>query len=127
DIAPNVPVVIGPDWRECADHVRGYAALYVGGMGSREKNFYNALACRMGYEREAAEVQRHYLERNYEAAMQAVPLEFIDATALLGPVDRVAERLQAFAQVGVGTLTVMPLAARSASDDAVETLRAMAE
>ncbi|WP_286899218.1 LLM class F420-dependent oxidoreductase [Thermocrispum sp.] len=129
DIAPSVPVVVGPDWRKCADAVRGYAALYLGGMGSREKNFYNAHARRMGFEREADEVQRLYLERNYQAAMQAIPVEFLDATSLLGPVDRIADRLQAYADAGVGTLNVLPFPAGggSGSLDAVATLRAAAE
>ncbi|MEU6641755.1 LLM class F420-dependent oxidoreductase [Saccharomonospora sp. NPDC046836] len=106
DIAPTVPLVTGPDWRACADAVRGYAALYLGGMGSKEKNFYNQLAGRMGFAAEAAEVQGHYLAKDYAAAMAAVPLEFIDATSLLGPKERIAERMTAFAEAGVTTLTV---------------------
>ncbi|MFJ4098455.1 LLM class F420-dependent oxidoreductase [Amycolatopsis japonica] len=108
DVVPTVPLVVGDDWKACADAVRGYAALYIGGMGSREKNFYNQLACRMGFEREAADVQQKYLGRDYEGAMAAVPLEFIDATSLLGPKERIAERMQAFAESGVTTLTVAP-------------------
>jgi F420-dependent oxidoreductase-like protein len=108
DIAPTVPLVTGTDWRACADAVRGYAALYLGGMGSREQNFYNQLACRMGFAAAAAEVQQRYLSRDYEGAMAAVPLEFIDATSLLGPPDRIAERMSAFAEAGVSTLTVAP-------------------
>lgn len=106
DVVPTVPLVVGSDWWECADAVRGYAALYVGGMGSREKNFYKDLACRMGFEREAQEVQDRYLARDYAGAMAALPLEFLDATSLLGPVERIAERMQEFARVGVTTLTV---------------------
>ncbi|WP_414942461.1 LLM class F420-dependent oxidoreductase [Amycolatopsis sp. cmx-11-51] len=108
DVVPTVPLVAGDDWKACADAVRGYAALYLGGMGSREKNFYNQLACRMGFEREAADVQQKYLDRDYEGAMSAVPLEFIDATSLLGPKERIADRIQAFAGAGVTTLTVAP-------------------
>ncbi|TKG72300.1 LLM class F420-dependent oxidoreductase [Prauserella endophytica] len=106
DIAPTVPLVPGADWRTCADAVRGYAALYLGGMGSREKNFYNQLACRMGFEAQAAEVQEKYLAKDYAGAMAAVPLEFIDATSLLGPKERIAERMAAYAEAGVTTLTV---------------------
>src|SRR5436309_11198808 len=57
DIVPTAPVVVGDDVKACADPVRGYASLYVGGMGSREQNFYNRLAVRMGYEKEAKEIQ----------------------------------------------------------------------
>ncbi|SDW72616.1 probable F420-dependent oxidoreductase, Rv3520c family [Amycolatopsis xylanica] len=115
DIAPTVPLVPGDDWKACADNVRGYAALYIGGMGSREKNFYNQLACRMGFEAEAAEVQEKYLARDYAGAQAAVPLEFLDATALLGPKERIAERMQAFAEAGVTTLTIAPSVADQAS------------
>jgi F420-dependent oxidoreductase-like protein len=106
DVVPTVPMVVGEDWRACADEVRPYAALYVGGMGSREQNFYNALARRMGFEAEAAQVQDRYLARDYAGAQAAVPLEFLDRTALLGPKERIRDRMQALAQVGVTTLTV---------------------
>lgn len=106
DVVPTVPVVVGEDWVAAADAVRPYAALYVGGMGSREQNFYNDLACRMGFEAQAAEVQDRYLARDYAGAMAAVPVEFVDATSLLGPVERIQDRMRAFAEVGVTTLTV---------------------
>ncbi|MEY7970741.1 LLM class F420-dependent oxidoreductase [Saccharomonospora xinjiangensis] len=108
DVAPSVPLVPGDDWTVCADSVRGYAALYLGGMGSRDKNFYNRLAVRMGFADAAAEVQDRYLAKDYEGAMAAVPLEFLDATSLLGPPSRIAERMAAFAEAGVTTLTVLP-------------------
>jgi F420-dependent oxidoreductase-like protein len=106
DVVPTVPMVLGDDVAACADPVRAYAALYVGGMGSREQNFYNALARRMGYEEAAQEVQDRYLAHDYAGAMAAVPLEFIDSTSLLGPKERVAERMRAFADSGVTTLTI---------------------
>ncbi|WP_328616130.1 LLM class F420-dependent oxidoreductase [Amycolatopsis sp. NBC_00355] len=108
DVVPTVPLVVGDDWRACADAVRGYAALYLGGMGSREKNFYNQLACRMGFAAEAAEVQEKYLARDRAGAMAAVPLEFLDATSLLGPKERIAEKMTQFAEAGVTTLSVSP-------------------
>jgi alkanesulfonate monooxygenase SsuD/methylene tetrahydromethanopterin reductase-like flavin-dependent oxidoreductase (luciferase family) len=122
---PTVPVVIGDDLEECAALVRAYSALYIGGMGSREKNFYNQLAARMGYEREAAEVQERYLERDYAGAAAAVPFEFIDRTSLIGPRERVQERLRAYADAGVTTLTVATYA--GTLDDRLQTLRTMAE
>lgn len=106
DVAATVPVVVGPDVEQCAMPVRPYAALYVGGMGSREQNFYNRLARRMGYEAEAELVQNHYLDRRHREAMAAVPLDFIDQTSLLGPPERIEERLHGFAEAGVTTLTV---------------------
>ena len=108
DVVPTVPIVVGDDPRACADPIRWYAALYVGGMGSRDKNFYNQLAVRMGYDEAAAAVQDLYLSREYDAAAAAVPYEFLDATALLGPKERIAEKMQDLARSGVTTLTLSP-------------------
>ena len=77
-MVPTVPVVVGDDVAMCAELVRWYAALYVGGMGSREKNFYNQLATRMGFGDAAREVQDLYLAKRQRDAAAAVPLEFID-------------------------------------------------
>ncbi len=125
DVAATVPVSIGPDVAGCADPIRPYAALYVGGMGSRKQNFYNQLARRMGFEAEAELVQDLYLDRKHREAMAAVPLDFIDQTSLLGPTERIAERLHAFAEAGVTTLTV----ATSAPDHSlrIEALRQVAQ
>ncbi|WP_104479813.1 LLM class F420-dependent oxidoreductase [Actinokineospora auranticolor] len=109
DVVPTVSLVVDDDWRAAADLVRPYAALYVGGMGSREQNFYNNLACRMGYEAEAAECQDLYLARDYAGAAAKVPLGFLDSTSLLGPKARIAEKMQALAESGVTTLTVSPI------------------
>ncbi|GAA2779669.1 LLM class F420-dependent oxidoreductase [Crossiella cryophila] len=106
DVVPTVPLVVGEDWQSCADKVRPYASLYLGGMGSRQKNFYKDLATRMGFGEQAQEVQDKFLAKDYEGALAAVPLEFIDATSLLGPKERITERIKAFAQAGVTTLTV---------------------
>lgn len=110
DIVPTVPVVPGKDVEECANYVRPYAALYIGGMGSREKNFYNQLASRMGYEEAAAEIQDRYMAKDYAGAAAAVPMDFIDATSLIGPPDRIAKRLPAYAEAGVTTLSVASFA-----------------
>lgn len=125
DVVPTVPVVFGDDIAECADPIRPYSALYIGGMGSRERNFYNQLATRMGYEAEAIEIQDKYLAREYRDAWAAVPFEFIDRTSLIGPPDRVRDRLHAFADAGVTTLTV---AAYSGDlDQQIATLRTMVD
>jgi len=107
DVVPTVPVVIGDDVAACAELVRHYAALYVGGMGSREQNFYNALAARMGFADAAREVQELYLAKRHRDAAAALPLELVDQTSLLGPVDRIAERLRSYADAGVTTLAVL--------------------
>ena len=108
DVVPTMPIVVGDDPRACADPVRWYAALYLGGMGSREANFYNQLAVRMGFEQAATKVQDRYLAREYDAAAAEVPYEFLDATALLGSKERIAERMQVLAASGVTTLTITP-------------------
>jgi F420-dependent oxidoreductase-like protein len=108
DVAPTVPLAVGDDLEECAGPIRAYAALYVGGMGSREKNFYTNIARRMGYEAEAARVQDLYLERKHREAAAAVPFDFVERTSLLGPPERIADRLRAYAEAGITTLTVAP-------------------
>ena len=125
DIVPTTPIVVGDDVKACADPIRGYASLYVGGMGSREQNFYNRLAVRMGYEKEAKEIQDLYLDRKYQEAAAAVPFEFIDRTALLGSVDRIAERMQVLAGAGVTTLNIS--GGGATQEERIATLRAAAE
>jgi alkanesulfonate monooxygenase SsuD/methylene tetrahydromethanopterin reductase-like flavin-dependent oxidoreductase (luciferase family) len=125
DIVPTVPVVIGDDLEACAAPLRHYAALYVGGMGSREQNFYNRLAVRMGYEEAATKVQDLYLARQHRDAAEAVPFEFIDRTSLIGPKERIRDRLSAFAEAGVTTLSVASFA--GSLDERVAALRLLAE
>jgi len=125
DIVPTVPVVLTDDVREGLRRVAPYSALYIGGMGSREKNFYNQLACRMGFDKEAAVVQDLYLAGRHRDAADAVPDEFLDATALVGPRDRIAERVQRYADAGVTTLTVAPYSRDL--DEGAALLQTMAE
>jgi F420-dependent oxidoreductase-like protein len=125
DVVPTVPVILGDDPERCGEPLKGYAALYIGGMGSREKNFYNALARRMGFEKEAQEIQDLYLGGDKLAAMQAVPFEFVDRTSLLGSRERITDRLQAYAECGVTTLAITPGGA--SYDERVATLRTVAE
>ena len=125
DVAPSVPAVVGEDPAACAELVRWYAALYIGGMGTRERNFYRQLATRMGYGDGAREVQDLYLAGRQRDAAAAVPLEFIDRTSLLGSRERIADRLAAYAAAGVTTLSVSVFAADAASG--VSTLRTVTE
>jgi F420-dependent oxidoreductase-like protein len=110
DVVPTVPIVVDEDLERAAEQIRWYAALYIGGMGSKEQNFYNQLACRMGFEAEADRIQELYLAREHRNAAAAVPFEFIDATSLIGGPDRIAERMRLFAGAGVTTLTLSPFA-----------------
>ncbi|MCL2781225.1 MAG: LLM class F420-dependent oxidoreductase [Actinomycetia bacterium] len=111
DVVASVPLVLGADPAACAAPVRPHAALYIGGMGSREQNFYNRLAVRMGHADAARVVQDRYLARDYAAAAAAVPAEFIDSTSLVGPPERIAQRMDEFARAGVTTLNVTPFGA----------------
>jgi F420-dependent oxidoreductase-like protein len=104
DVAPTVTVIVGDDPEQLADFVRPMIALYVGGMGARGKNFYNDLACRYGFERPAKEIQDLYLDGKKKEAAAAVPFEMIDEVALLGPKERIADRVGAWREAGVTTM-----------------------
>ncbi len=110
DLAPYVRVAIGDDLAACRDAIRSNLALYIGGMGARSKNFYNDLAKRMGYEEAAEVIQEHYLAGRRKEAEAAVPDALIDETSLLGPKERVRERLQAWRAIAkdhrVGSLVL---------------------
>jgi F420-dependent oxidoreductase-like protein len=110
DIAPMTSLAIGDDAETARNLMRPFLALYVGGMGSRDKNFYNKLVTRYGYGDAAREVQDLYLDHKYEDAMAALPAELIDKVALCGPKEAIADRLAAYRDAGVGTLLVSPIA-----------------
>ena len=101
------------------DFVKPHLALYVGGMGAQGQNFYNALVCRYGYEAEAREIQELYLGGKKMEAIAKVPDALVDEVALVGPRERVAERLEAWKASPVTTLLIQ-------AHDAA-TLRTMAE
>jgi F420-dependent oxidoreductase-like protein len=90
---------------------RGAAALYIGGMGAKGLNFYNALACRYGFENEAAEIQDLYLSGKKDEAAALVPAELLEATSLCGPESYLKERVAALAEAGVTHLNVNPVGA----------------
>jgi len=106
DIAPTVSVVINDNLDICYNMLRPFLALYVGGMGARGKNFYYDLAVRYGFEEAATEIQALYLAGDKGAAMARVPAELIDAVALVGPRERVRERLAIWRNSPVTTLNM---------------------
>ena len=106
DVAPTVNVCIDDDVDRARDQMRHFIALYVGGMGSRERNFYNTLVQRYGFADAAKEVQDLYLDGKKNEAAAAVPAELIDLITLAGPRDRVRERLDVYRDAGVGTMIV---------------------
>lgn len=99
----------GPDVVALRELQRSMVALYVGGMGAKGKNFYNELAIRYGYEREAEIIQDLYLSGKKREAEAAVPSEFLELTTLCGPKSYVAERIAAFKAAGVTHLQVHPI------------------
>jgi F420-dependent oxidoreductase-like protein len=125
DIAPTVNLFITDDLTSARDAMRPFLALYVGGMGSRERNFYTQLVQRYGFEDAARSVQDLYLEGRRDEAMAALPDALIDLVSLCGPADRVRERLAAYREAGVGTLGVTPMAWDR--DGRLEQLRLVAE
>ena len=125
EIAPTVNVFVTDDVAAARDAMRPYVALYVGGMGSRKQNFYNALVQRYGFEDAAREVQDLYLEGKRDEAAAALPEALIDNVSLCGPPDVVRERLGVFRDAGVGTLMVSPMA--WTFEDRLEQLRLVAE
>ena len=110
DVAPYVRIAVGDDVGACRDAIRPQLALYIGGMGARSKNFYNDAAKRLGYEAAAIEIQNLYLARRRKEAEAAVPDALIDETSLVGPKERIADRLQAWKEVArdyrVGSLVL---------------------
>lgn len=110
EIAPFVNTVMGDDLDECRGPVRGQLALYIGGMGARNKNFYNDYCKRLGYEEAAEKIQDLYLAGKKAEAMAAVPEQLIDDVALVGPWERIKERLGPWKAAGekrqVGTMLI---------------------
>jgi F420-dependent oxidoreductase-like protein len=117
----------GDDVLALRELARPMVALYVGGMGAKGRNFYNDLACRYGFEREAAEIQDLYLAGKKQEAEAAVPSELLTLTSLVGPRGWVAERVAAFAEAGVTDLQVTPVpTGEQTAPGLVEELRAIA-
>ena len=110
DLAPYVRVSMGEDLAACRDAVRPQLALYIGGMGARSKNYYNDLAKRLGYEAAAVKIQDHFLAGRRKEAEAAVPDALIDEISLVGPNERIRDRLQAWKGLAkdhrVGTLVL---------------------
>jgi F420-dependent oxidoreductase-like protein len=106
EIAATVSVVVGDDVEALRDALRPHVALYVGGMGAKGRNFYNSLVRRYGWEDEAERIQELYLAGKQREAIAAVPDELVDAVSLVGPKERIAERLEAWRETPVTTLVV---------------------
>jgi F420-dependent oxidoreductase-like protein len=125
EIAPMTSVAIDDDVKRARDLMRPYLALYIGGMGSRKKNFYNDLVTRYGYGEEARKIQDLYLDKKYDEAMAAIPDELIEKVSLCGTNDQIAERLTVYRDAGVGTLLVTPMS--ETVDGRLKIMRELAE
>jgi F420-dependent oxidoreductase-like protein len=106
EIAATVSVLVGDDVPALLDSLKPYLALYVGGMGAKGRNFYNSLMQRYGWEAEAARIQELYLGGHQREAIAAVPDELVDAVSLVGPKERIRDRLEAWRETPVTTLVV---------------------
>jgi F420-dependent oxidoreductase-like protein len=110
EIAPMVSVHVSDDIELARNLMRPAIALYVGGMGSRKQNFYKDSVERYGFGEAGRKIQDLYLDGKKEEAMAAIPDELIDLVSLVGPKDRVADRIAAFRDAGVGQLIASPIA-----------------
>jgi F420-dependent oxidoreductase-like protein len=106
DIAAGCTVAIGDDVKACLAEMKPNLALYMGGMGARDKNFHNEMAIKYGYADAAARIQELYLAGRKAEATEAVPDDLCDEMSLCGPVARIRERYRAWEDAGVTTLLV---------------------
>ncbi len=109
EISPSVQVAIDGDLDAARGMVKAGLLLYLGGMGSRETNFYVDLACRFGFEDDALNVQSLFLDGKKEEAYAAIPDELVNATSMIGTEAEVGERLERFAASGIDRLIISPM------------------
>jgi len=123
DVAPYVRVAMGDDLQACRDKIKPELALYIGGMGAREKNFYNDYAKRLGYADAAVQIQDDFLGGRRKDAAAGVPDALVDELCLVGSADRIKDRLsvwkEASASHAVGSLLL--------GGASTEAMRAVAE
>ncbi|GLZ03616.1 LLM class F420-dependent oxidoreductase [Actinomadura sp. NBRC 104412] len=110
DVIGQAPLAIGDDVQGFLEFGRPMAALYIGGMGAKGRNFYNDLCRRYGWEKEAEEIQDLYLDGKKDEAAAKVPRELLEKMSLIGSEGHVRERLSALKESGVTTLNVTPIA-----------------
>ena len=122
EIVAGGTVAIGDDLEELRQAARPQLALYIGGMGAADMNFYNDLACRYGLEDAAKRIQELYLDGHKEEAAREVPQELIDSTSMIGPAGYVRDRLAAYKEAGVTILN-----ARIAGPDRDRTISQLRE
>jgi F420-dependent oxidoreductase-like protein len=104
DVAAGPTVVLTDDVEAGLGFIKPALALYIGGMGARGKNFYNDLACRYGFEEAAKKIQDLYLDGKKAEATAAVPDQLADEVSLVGPKERIRDRLAAWRESPVTTM-----------------------
>ena len=106
EIAQTVVVNVTDDLAAGLLPQKATLAFYVGGMGARRRNFHKELMARMGFEAEAEKIQDLFFEERREEAVRLVPDAFADEISLVGPLERIRERLQAWRETPVTTLVL---------------------
>jgi len=106
EMQSSVTVIVTDDVRDAFRQMKARIALYVGGMGHSSKNFHNDMMVRRGYADAAQSIQELYLAGRKAEAMEAVPDEFCDEGALVGPPDRIRERYRAWEDSGLTGMTI---------------------
>jgi F420-dependent oxidoreductase-like protein len=124
-VSPSVQVAIDGDLDAARGLVKAGLLLYLGGMGSKKTNFYVDLTRRFGFAEVADEVQSLYLDGKREEAYAAIPDELVDATAMIGTEDEVAERVKRFADAGVDRMIVSPM--HPTQEENIATLEKLAD
>jgi len=124
-VSPSVQVAIDGDLETARNVVKMGLMLYLGGMGSKKTNFYVDLTHRFGFGDAADEVQSLYLDGKRDEAYAAIPDELVDATAMIGTEDEVAQRVKAFDDAGVDRLIVSPV--HGTPEEQLHTLERLAE
>jgi F420-dependent oxidoreductase-like protein len=124
-VSPSVQVAIDGDLDAARGLVKAGLLLYLGGMGSKKTNFYADLTRRFGFAEVADEVQSLYLDGKREEAYAAIPDELVDATAMIGTEDEVADRVKRFADAGVDRMIVSPM--HGSQEENVRTLEKLAD
>lgn len=121
EVVASTTVAISEDLEPMRDLIRPQLALYIGGMGAREKNFYNELAIRYGLEDAAREIQDHFLAGRKDEAARAVPEELVNGITMIGPPGFVKDRIAAYRAAGVTVLNVRVIGKNPMKD--IELLR----
>jgi F420-dependent oxidoreductase-like protein len=124
-VSPSVQVAIDGDLDAARGMVKAGLLLYLGGMGSKKTNFYVDLTHRFGFGEAADEVQSLFLEGKREEAYAAIPDELVDATAMIGTEEEVADRVKRFADAGVDRMIVSPV--HGTPEERLHTLERLAE